>query len=168
MTWFWIAYGWCLATRMFELVRSRSNASYARRQGARNIDDGFVPMVLVHVGWFAGLLAEQYGPGPAYAHTTLQLAAAVLFVLSEGLRFWCIATLGKCWNVRVLVIPQLELVARGPYRFMPHPNYLAVVVGLVALPLALGLPYTAALVLPLKLLVLKRRIRIERGALADL
>ena len=58
-----------------------------------------------------------------------------LVVASQALRWWCIATLGRRWNTRVIVVPGLAPVTSGPYRLLPHPNYVAVVVEGVALPL---------------------------------
>jgi len=58
-----------------------------------------------------------------------------LVLASQGLRWWCIATLGERWNTRVIVVPGLPLVRRGPYRWLAHPNYVAVAVEGVALPL---------------------------------
>jgi methyltransferase len=58
-----------------------------------------------------------------------------LVVASQALRWWCVATLGHQWNTRVIVVPGLPLVSAGPYRWLRHPNYVAVVVEVVALPL---------------------------------
>lgn len=56
-------------------------------------------------------------------------------VASQGLRWWCVKSLGKRWNTRVIVLPHATLVRRGPYRWMRHPNYVAVVAEGFALPL---------------------------------
>jgi len=156
-----IALAWTIATRLFELWLSRRNRELALAAGARDVDDGYKPMVLVHVAWIVGLAAEDYWIGPHPALAGARGALLGVYVASELLRYWCIATLGERWNVRVLVRPNDTLVARGPYRFLPHPNYLGVVVGMVSLPLALGLVWMPLVVVPLKLLVLRHRIRIE-------
>ncbi len=79
---------------------------------------------------------------------------------------WTVRALGDRWCARVIVLPGVPRVRSGPYRFLDHPNYAAVVVGVVALPLALGLPLTAIFATPLKVFALWRRIRIEERALS--
>ena len=157
---------YCLAMRIAELLLSRRNAGRTLARGGRAVpDDGFVALALVHGGWFAAMVGEELFLGAASLPAAVCAAAFALFVLSELTRVWCIATLGDRWNVRVIVLPDEPRVRRGPYRFLSHPNYLTAAVGLVMLPLALGLPGTAAVFLPLKVLAVRRRIRIEEPAL---
>jgi len=82
-----------------------------------------------------------------------------------ALRYWVIATLGERWTTRVLVLPGAPLVASGPYRFLRHPNYLAVVLEVVALPLVHTAWITAVVCGAANLLVLALRIRVEDAAL---
>ena len=67
-----------------------------------------------------------------------------LAVAAQGLRWWAIATLGEHWNTRVIVLPRAPRIGGGPYRYFPHPNYVAVVVDGIALPLIHGSLVTAA------------------------
>jgi methyltransferase len=100
---------------------------------------------------------------PALAIPALVLAAA-----SQGLRWWCIGTLGPRWNTRVIVVPGLPLVATGPYRWLRHPNYVAVVIEGVALPLVHTAWVTAAAFTVLNaVLLLRFRIPAEERALAE-
>jgi methyltransferase len=94
------------------------------------------------------------------------MLAAVL--AAQGLRWWCIATLGRQWNTRVVVIPDAARVATGPYRFFSHPNYVAVVVEGIALPLVHTAWVTAVVFTVLNALVLRTRIGVENSALAGL
>jgi methyltransferase len=87
---------------------------------------------------------------------------------AQCLRWWCIATLGHQWNTRVIVVPGAERVTRGPYRVMPHPNYVAVVVEGVALPLVHTAWITALVFTVLNAAVLRTRIEVENAALAGL
>ncbi len=163
-----LALVWCATARVFELILSRRNARRLRAAGAWTVArDGFVPIVTVQALWLLGILVEEIMCGPTYAVPRLQAAFGVLFAGAEGIRFWCMATLGWRWNVRVIVLDRTPPIRTGPYRFMKHPNYLGVVIGIAALPLALGLVFTAAIALPLKLLVLKRRICAEETALSQ-
>ncbi|MFD0471542.1 isoprenylcysteine carboxylmethyltransferase family protein [Nonomuraea thailandensis] len=91
----------------------------------------------------------------------------VVVVLAQGLRWWCIRTLGHQWNTRVVVVPGLPLVHRGPYRWMRHPNYVAVVAEGIALPLVHTAWVTALVFTITNAALLAVRIRVEDAALAD-
>lgn len=163
---FWIPFAYCVAMRFVELAVSRRNEARAIAAGGHRVEpDATGPLVLVHTLWFVGLLAEELLVGPRAWPSVWILTAGAIAVLAEALRVWCMLSLGERWNVAVVIRPGADLVRRGPYRFLPHPNYLAVVILLVALPLALGLPWTAAGIVPLKLWALSKRLRIENQAL---
>ena len=164
----WIALAYSAAMRVFELILSRKNLQQLEATGeaVRIInDDGMRMIVAIHVVWFVALVFEQLFLGPTFRAPVVQGMAAMLFVAGEAVRVWCIWALGPRWNVRVVVVDGMRLVRRGPYARLKHPNYLAVIVVLFCLPLALGLPYTALLILPLNIAAVWRRIRIENGAL---
>jgi methyltransferase len=82
------------------------------------------------------------------------------------LRWWCIATLGRRWNTRVIVVPGLPLVTGGPYRLTSHPNYVAVVVEGLALPLVYSAWITAVVFTACNAVLLTVRLRVENAALA--
>ena len=84
------------------------------------------------------------------------------------LRWWCITTLGRQWNTRVVVVPGAARVAGGPYRFIPHPNYAAVVLEGAALPLVGGAWITALVFSMANAALLRTRIRVEDEALRSL
>jgi methyltransferase len=85
----------------------------------------------------------------------------------QALRVWTLASLGRRWTTRILVVPGETLVRRGPYRFLPHPNYLVVAGEMATLPLTLGLPRHALLFSLLNAAVLSVRIRAEERGLAE-
>ena len=87
---------------------------------------------------------------------------------AQALRWWCIATLGHQWNTRVVVVPDASRVTGGPYRFLPHPNYVAVVLEGVALPLVHTAWITALAFTLLNAALLTARINVENAALARL
>ncbi|MEU9021472.1 MULTISPECIES: isoprenylcysteine carboxylmethyltransferase family protein [Actinomadura] len=86
-------------------------------------------------------------------------------VLAQALRWWCIASLRERWNTRVVTVPGLPLVDRGPYRFLHHPNYVAVVAEGVALPLVHTAWLTASVFTVANLGMLAVRLRVENAAL---
>jgi methyltransferase len=89
-----------------------------------------------------------------------------LVVASQALRWWCVATLGHQWNTRVIVVPGLPLVSGGPYRWLRHPNYVAVVVEVAALPLVHTAWVTALVFTLANAAILTVRIPVEEHALA--
>jgi methyltransferase len=123
-------------------------------------------MVALHTALLAGCLAEVWLLDrpflPALGWTMLALVLA-----SQALRWWCVATLGRRWNTLVIVVPGMPLVDRGPYRWLRHPNYLAVVVEGFALPLVHTAWVTALAFTLLNFAVLAVRIRVEDAALAE-
>ncbi|GIQ76001.1 isoprenylcysteine carboxyl methyltransferase family protein [Bradyrhizobium sp. RD5-C2] len=146
--------------RLGELVLSRRNTERLLARGAIEVGARHYPLiVLVHAGWLTALWI--WG-----RNQDVNLAALAAFLALQGLRLWILAALGPRWTTRIIVLPGAPLVASGPYRYFPHPNY-AVVVGEIALlPLALHLPVLALLFTVLNLAVLAIRIRTESRALS--
>jgi methyltransferase len=151
--------------RLAELVVSKRNASWSFERGGIETGQGHFPfMVVLHTGLLVGALVEVWvlRPDPP---AVLVWSMLVLVVLSQALRWWCIATLGPRWNTRVIVVPGLAPVTAGPYRFFSHPNYVAVVVEGVALPLVGGAWITAVVFTVVNAGLLTVRIRAEEAAL---
>jgi methyltransferase len=154
--------------RLAELVVSNRNAAWSLERGGRETGQGHYPfMVVLHSALLVGALAEAWVRRPevpaALAWTMLALVLA-----SQGLRWWCITTLGRRWNTRVIVVPGMEAVRRGPYRLLSHPNYVAVVVEGLALPLLHAAWITALVFTVANAALLTVRIRAENAALATL
>jgi methyltransferase len=120
--------------RVAELVVSARNSRWSLAHGGREHAGGQVaPMILLHVGLLLGCVAEWWFAGAFFPWLGWPMLALV--VLANALRWWCIATLGHQWSTRVIVVPGLGAVRSGPYRVLPHPNYLAVAIEGAALPL---------------------------------
>jgi methyltransferase len=159
----WIA---IVAQRMIELRVAKRNESWARAQGAVERGAGHYPWFFVlHTGWLLAWPLEAWARGLGLAQGWWLALAG--FLAAQGLRYWAIATLGRRWNTRILVLPGVERIRRGPYRWISHPNYVAVIVELAAVPLVFGAWWTAAIVGGLNLaLLLGVRIPAEAQALA--
>lgn len=154
------------ASRLFELWLSKRNQREIERRGGHRVrPDGTLGLVIVHSAWFVGMLLEEGLHGRAGLPAEVLWTAAVLAVASEGLRIACIRNLGVRWNVGVVILPGAPPITTGLHGWMRHPNYTAVVLQLVSVPLALDLPWTAVGILLPKLLVLRHRIGIEDAAL---
>lgn len=150
--------------RVAELRIARRNDAWLRAQGAVEYGaEHYRLIVAVHVLWFAGLVVESIIRGGAVSR--YWAAYLALFLLGQLLRTWAIRTLGRRWTTRVLVIPGLRPITAGPYRYLRHPNYVAVVIELAALPLVFDAHVTAAAVSLLNAAVLAVRIRVESRAL---
>ncbi|MFD6491784.1 isoprenylcysteine carboxyl methyltransferase family protein [Streptomyces sp. NPDC059944] len=169
MIWYGLLVAAVAAERVAELVVARRNERWSTARGATVVGQGHYPaMVALHTGLLAGCLAEVWAAGRPFVPA---LAWPMLAVLAgaQGLRWWCIRSLGPRWNTRVIVVPGLPLVARGPYRWrrLRHPNYVAVVAEGVALPLVHTAWITAVVFTVLNAVLLGVRIRCENAALAS-
>jgi len=151
--------------RVAELVLSRRNAAWSlRRGGVETGQRHYVVMVVLHTALLAGALLEVWLRRPAFV-PALGWVMVFAVVTSQALRWWCIRTLGPRWNTRVIVVPGLPLVSGGPYRWMAHPNYVAVVVEGFTLPLVHNAWITALVFTVLNAALLTVRIRVEDAAL---
>jgi len=153
--------------RLAELVVSARNARWSFARGGRESGRGHFPaMVALHTGLLVACVAEAALADRPFL-PWLGWPALVVVLASQALRWWCISVLGPRWNTRVIVVPGLPLVRRGPYRLLSHPNYVAVVAEGVALPLV-HTAWVTALVFTLLNAVLLGRFRIpaEERALA--
>ncbi|BAJ27626.1 MULTISPECIES: isoprenylcysteine carboxyl methyltransferase family protein [Kitasatospora] len=154
------------AERLAELLVARRNAAWSLARGGVEHGRGHYPaMVLLHTALLAGCLLEvHYAQRPFVPRLGWPMLALALG--AQGLRWWCIRTLGPRWNTRVIVVPGLPLVSGGPYRWLRHPNYLAVVVEGFALPLVHTAWATALCFTLLDGWLLATRLRCEDAALA--
>ncbi|URM92518.1 hypothetical protein LUW75_24050 [Streptomyces sp. MRC013] len=154
--------------RVAELAVSRRNAAWSLARGGVEAGRGHYPfMVVLHTGLLAGALAEVWVRRPD-AVAALAWSMLVLVAAAQALRWWCIATLGRQWNTRVIVVPGAPRVTGGPYRRLPHPNYAAVAVEGFALPLVHSAWVTALVFTLLNGFLLAVRIRTEDAALTRL
>ncbi|MGW5366519.1 isoprenylcysteine carboxyl methyltransferase family protein [Actinopolymorpha pittospori] len=153
------------AQRLVEALISRRNAAWSLQRGGVEFGRRHYPfLVVLHVGLLTGCLVE-----PLLAHRDfVPLLGWPMFGLllgAQALRVWCISTLGPRWNFRVIVVPGLPRVRSGPYRYLSHPNYVAVVVEGLALPLIHSAWITATAFTVLNVAALSVRIRTEERAL---
>ena len=168
MSWYALLILVIAAERLVELVVSKRNLAWSRAHGGVEFGFGHYPvMVVLHVALLVGCLVE-----PIVLHRPFLPALGwpmlAVVVAAQILRWWCITTLGSQWNTRVVVVPGADRVAGGPYRLIPHPNYVAVVVEGFALPLVHTAWLTALVFTVLIAALLRTRIKVENAALASL
>ena len=151
--------------RLFELTLSRRHGRAAFARGGVEYGAGhFRVMSVMHTAFLVACALEVVCLHRPFT-PWLGWPALALVAAAQGLRYWAIATLGDRWNVRVIVVPGEPAVRRGPYLFLRHPNYLAVVVELAALPLVHGAYLTAIAFSLANTMLLGVRIRCEEQAL---
>ena len=151
--------------RLGELLLARRNERLMKAEGAYEVGgDHYKWIVLMHTCWFLSMLAEYQFATPS---PVLPVLLGV-FLLAQVARYYIIATLGRYWNTRILILPGSTRVRRGLYRFVDHPNYWIVRVELLVVPLMFGLYATALVFSVLNYFMLRHRIRIENEALAAL
>ncbi len=154
--------------RLAELVVSKRHAAWAFSRGGVERGQSHYPvMVVLHTGLLVGAIAEVWAADRPFV-PALGWAMLALAVASQALRWWCIRTLGNQWNTRVIVVPGLSLVRSGPYRLVPHPNYVAVVVEGLALPLVHTAWVTAVVFTVANAVLLVVRVRVENAALREI
>lgn len=147
--------------RLVELAVARINTRRLLAAGGVEHGAGHYPlMVALHVAWLVCLVV--FVPADAALDPLLFL----LFLLTQAARVWVIVSLGRYWTTRVIAVPGAPLVARGPYRWLRHPNYLVVVAEIALVPLIAGAWEIAAAFSIANAAMLWHRIRIENAALA--
>ena len=163
----WLILLFLVGQRLVELRLAARNRRWALAQGAREVGAGHYPLFfLLHVGWFGGWLVEAYGRGPVLSEVWGVWLG--VFAAAQLLRYWAITTLGPRWNTRILIIPGLAPVRHGPYRYLRHPNYVAVALELLAIPLICNAWLTALIATLLNAaLLLLIRIPAEEKAIYE-
>ncbi|MEV4334658.1 isoprenylcysteine carboxyl methyltransferase family protein [Streptomyces sp. NPDC049597] len=166
MSWYTLLVLAVAAERVVELAVARRNAAWTLARSGVEYGRGHYPvMVVLHTGLLVCCLLE-----PWLAHRPFLPALGwpmlTLVLLAQALRWWCITTLGRYWNTRVIVVPGARLVDAGPYRLLRHPNYVAVVVEITALPLVHSAWLSALVFTVANAVLLTVRIRCENAALS--
>ena len=162
------SFGWGSALLAFLTIQRLIELWWAKRNetqllAAGGIEYGrshFPLIILFHAAWLGGLWLLAYD-------RPVDVLFFAMFVILQVARLWVLLTLGRRWTIRIIVLPGERLVARGPYRFLRHPNYAVVSCEIAVVPLALGLPIYALVFTILNAAVLGVRIPAENAALAS-
>jgi methyltransferase len=169
-----------LGAAMFGLMLAEARVSRAHERGLRERGavqppgDAYRTMAVLYPLCFVVLMAEglwrasQASVVPLVDGPAWWISGLILFVASKGLKYWAIGSLGDRWSFKVLVEPGRPLVHTGPYRYLRHPNYVAVVGELAGAAMMVGAPLGAPIVLVAFGAVLIRRLRFEERVLASI
>ncbi|MDN4607822.1 isoprenylcysteine carboxyl methyltransferase family protein [Sporosarcina highlanderae] len=155
-----------IVQRLFELLIARRNEKWMMSQGAFEAGATHYPiMVGMHILFFISLLVEVF-----FFNRQLSPIWTILltfFLIAQVLRVWCLASLGKFWNTKIIVLPNAEVVRKGPYKWIRHPNYTIVATELLVLPLMFNAFFTAVLFTLLNCWMMTVRIPAEEKALKE-
>lgn len=168
MTWYLVLLFAVGVERLAELVLAQRNLAWSRARGGVEIGAGHYPvMVALHLALLVGCVVEVAAMHRPFI-PVLGWSMLALVVAAQVLRWWCITTLGRQWNTRVVVIPGAARIEGGPYRWFSHPNYVAVAIEGFALPLVHSAWVTALAFTTLNAALLSTRVSVENSALARL
>lgn len=151
--------------RCVEIAISRRNQRRLALRGVAKVrEPHFRWMVLLHAGVLVGAALEVWLLKRPFVGG-LALVMGTLFILANALRWWVISSMAEHWNVRIMDSTGLGVVTRGPFKWIRHPNYLAVFIELVALPLLHSAWLTALLGGGMHAWVLRQRLYVEEAVL---
>ncbi|WP_018395372.1 isoprenylcysteine carboxylmethyltransferase family protein [Bacillus sp. 37MA] len=152
--------------RLVELVVAKRNEKWMRERGAYEVGGGHYPLIVsLHVGFFVSLAAEVILLERSISEWWPVWMS--LFLLAQAGRVWSLASLGRFWNTKIIILPGAHVVKRGPYQWIRHPNYTIVAAEILVLPLLFQAYYTAIIFSVLNMMVLSIRIKVEEKALIE-
>jgi methyltransferase len=148
--------------RLGELVHANRNTKRLLSQGGQEHGaDHYHYFIFLHSAWIA-IIALLVDP-----QHIIYPAMLALFVATQLLRIWTLASIGRWWTTRIISAPHFDRVKRGPYKYISHPNYLVVVLELAIVPLMLDLPWVALVFSILNAVLLRHRIGVENKVLNE-
>ncbi|MFD1928511.1 isoprenylcysteine carboxyl methyltransferase family protein [Sporosarcina siberiensis] len=155
-----------IVQRLFELFVAKRNEKWMLSRGAYEVGALHYPvMVAMHIGFFVTLILEVLILDRPLSSIWIPLLS--LFIFAQIIRFWCLFSLGKYWNTKIIILPGADVVRKGPYRFFRHPNYLIVTIELLVLPLIFNAFGTLFIYFILNIWMLSIRIPVEERALRE-
>ncbi|MCY7833690.1 isoprenylcysteine carboxyl methyltransferase family protein [Bacillus spizizenii] len=163
---FWLLIAILIAQRAAEMAVARQNEQKVKKQGAIEFGESHYPYIIImHILFFLSLIAEVLLMNKQPSSWWIGIAAAILIV--QAVRYWALCSLGAYWNTKILVVPSAELVKKGPYKWMKHPNYTVVILEILLIPLLYQAYVTMCLFSIVNAVLLTVRIRTEDKALEE-
>ena len=147
--------------RIVELYIAANNEAWMKEKGAVEIGkEHYKYFVLLHIIFFISLIIEA-----SMKEISFNAFLFLVFLIVQAGRIWCIYSLGRFWNTKIIVLPNVILIKKGPYKYIKHPNYIIVFIELFTLPAIFGAYLTAVIFPVLHLFLLSVRIPLEERAL---
>ncbi|WP_419393752.1 isoprenylcysteine carboxyl methyltransferase family protein [Cytobacillus praedii] len=164
---FYIFISLIIGQRVLELLIAKRNEHFLKQKGAIEFGQSHYPFIVaVHSLFFVSLILEVT---LFHKHLTPNWSIfLVLFFIAQFGRIWALTSLGTFWNTKIIVLPEGNIVKKGPYKFVKHPNYIIVAVELIVIPLLFQAFMTAIIFTILNAIILSIRIPAEERALKSL
>ncbi|MGM8211576.1 isoprenylcysteine carboxyl methyltransferase family protein [Virgibacillus sp. W0430] len=154
-----------IGQRLTELHIAKRNEEWMKKRGGLEVGQKHYKwFIVLHTMFFITMILEVLYKTPA--QLSINYFLLFIFCLTQVARIWCIQTLGRFWNTKIIVLPKVALIKKGPYKYVKHPNYIIVGVELFIIPLLFGAVWTALIFPLLHILLLTVRIPEENAALA--
>lgn len=151
--------------RLVELLIAKRNEKLLLAKGAYEVGAAHYPfIVMLHVCFFISFLIEVVFFKSIF---TPYYALLIVFLCLQLFRVWCLVSLGSFWNTKIIILRGANVVAKGPYSYIRHPNYLVVCLEIVVLPLMFQAYVTAVCFTILNFIILSIRIPMEEKALKE-
>ncbi len=155
-----------ISQRLIEMRIARQHAQWIKSQGGYERGEEHYPyIVTMHILFFVALLTEVTFTWTEQSQWSM--IPLMIFLLTQWGRVWVLSSLGRFWNTRIMILPGAKIVAKGPYRFVRHPNYLIVAIEIVVLPLIFHAYWTAAVFTLFNATLMVIRIKEEERALKE-
>lgn len=163
---FYLLFIFVIAQRMIELRIASSNERWMKDRGGVEIGEAHHKwFIIVHLLFFIAVFCEYQVKFMKFDVLPFYSIFFTAFIIAQLGRIWCIYSLGRFWNTKIIVLPKVALIKKGPYKYIKHPNYLIVFIELLVIPLMFGLYITALLFPFFHLLLLTIRVPLENDAL---
>jgi len=167
MIFFWIFFAFLISQRVLELFLAKRNEQIVKSKGALEFDrDGYKYIVAMHVAFFISLALEKFSLQREL--NKFWVLFLFIFFIAQTLRYWAISSLGVYWNTKVLVVPNFHIITKGPYKYLKHPNYIAVIIEIAVIPSIYSCYLTSILFSIINFILVRRRIEIEENALGNI
>lgn len=164
---FLIFISFLILQRLAELFIARRNEKITKGRGGVEYDkSGYKYIVLMHVLFFVSLILEYIFF--SYGINSFSILLFVVFIAAQIVRYWAIVSLGVNWNTKIIVIPGTAKITGGLYKYINHPNYIAVIAEVAVIPLIFSCYFTSIFFSLINFVLIKRRIKIEVHALNSL
>lgn len=161
---FYIIIIFIICQRIVELIIAKRNERFLLSLGAFEVGKNHYPyMIAMHVSFFISLIIEVLIFNRSISKSFPFLL--LLFLLVQVLRIWCIVSLGKFWNTKIIILPGANVLRKGPYLFMRHPNYFVVTMEFILIPFMFQAYFTAITFTFLNIWMLSIRIPLEEKVL---
>ncbi|KHF38126.1 isoprenylcysteine carboxyl methyltransferase family protein [Halalkalibacter okhensis] len=152
--------------RVVEVIIANRNARWMKRQGGYEVGkEHYKQIVALHILFFVSLIIEVSVIDRTFVFWSV--VPLIVFLLAQMGRVWALSSLGRFWNTRIIVLPGAKVVAKGPYQYLRHPNYVIVVTEIACLPLIFQAYWTAIVFTIINAIVLSARIKMEEAALEE-